>query len=192
MIGINQIIGASDKKHLISIGRLDDQKQFDLLIRVFANIAPIYQNWSLTIAGEGPLRHDLEQLVLSLGLVDRIKFPGRITNIGNELANADIFVLTSKYEGFPNALLEAMLLGLPCVAFDCPSGPREITMDGEVGLLVRLNDENGLQNALMQLMSSADFRQKLGSKARASVIDRFSLDKILMQWDELFKLVCVK
>ena len=85
------------------------------------------------------------------------------------------------------ALLEAMAVGLPCVSFDCASGPREISMEGQVALLVPLNDEQALELALERLMLDADLRQTLGDQARASVIERFALDKILEQWDLLFK-----
>lgn len=118
--------------------------------------------------------------------------PGRIKNIGEELARAGAFVLTSEYEGFPNALLEAMAVGLPCVTFDCPSGPREISMDGQVALLVPLNDEQALGHALEQLMSDAVLRQPLGSQARASVIEHFTLNEVLEQWDLLFEDVGVR
>ena len=174
-------------KRLLGIGRLVDGKQFSLLIRIFANLANRHTQWFLRIVGEGPLHADLQQQIADLGLESRIKLPGAISAIENELVEADIFVLASKYEGFPMALLEAMAVGLPCVSFDCASGPREISMDGQVALLVPLNDEQALELALERLMLDADLRQTLGDQARASVIERFALDKILEQWDLLFK-----
>lgn len=192
MLDIQQHGGADEKKRLLSVGRLAEQKQFGMLIKVFASLARSHTNWFLTIAGEGPLRSALQRQIDELGLEGRVELPGRIKNIGEELARADAFVLTSEYEGFPNALLEAMAVGLPCVTFDCPSGPREISMDGQVALLVPVNDEPALGVALERLMLDADLRHCLGSRARASVIERFALDKVLEQWDSLFEEVRVK
>ncbi|MFZ2170026.1 MAG: glycosyltransferase family 4 protein [Methylococcaceae bacterium] len=187
MLHTHRRLSVSTTKQLLSIGRLAEQKQFDVLIQVFANLVQRYTNWSLRIVGEGHLRTTLQQQITDLDLDAYVELAGLSKMIGEELAKADIFALTSKYEGFPNALLEAMTVGLPCVCFDCPSGPREITMDGQVALLVPLNDEQALELALERLMLDADLRQSLGSQARASVIERFSLAKILEQWDLLFQ-----
>jgi GalNAc-alpha-(1->4)-GalNAc-alpha-(1->3)-diNAcBac-PP-undecaprenol alpha-1,4-N-acetyl-D-galactosaminyltransferase len=174
-------------KRLLGVGRLVDGKQFSVLIRVFANLANRHTQWSLRIVGEGPLHPDLQQQIVDLGLESRIELPGAISAIEDQLVEADIFALTSKYEGFPMVLLEAMAVGLPCVSFDCLSGPREMSMDGQVAVLVPLNDEQALELALERLMLDADLRQTLGSQARASVLERFALDRILEQWDLLFK-----
>lgn len=179
-------------KQLISIGRLDEGKQFDLLISIFSRLAKHHANWTLKIIGDGILRADLQQQITDLGLESRIELAGPSMMIGEELKQADIFAFTSKHEGFPNALIEAMSEGLPCVAFDCPSGPREITMDGQVALLIPLNDEQAFKLALERLMLDADLRDALGKKGRASVISRFSLDKIMKQWDVLFQEIGIK
>jgi GalNAc-alpha-(1->4)-GalNAc-alpha-(1->3)-diNAcBac-PP-undecaprenol alpha-1,4-N-acetyl-D-galactosaminyltransferase len=149
-------------------------------------------NWSLRIVGEGPLRPLLQSQIIKLGLEGRIELSGRTTNINDEFSEADAFVLTSKYEGFPNALLEAMAAGLPCVTFDCPSGPRELSLDGSVALLVPHGDESALRCALEHLMLDENLRNKLGREAQLSVFERFSLDKVLVQWDSLFEEVGVK
>jgi len=179
-------------KRLLGVGRLDDGKQFSVLIRVFANLANRYTQWSLRILGEGPLRADLQQQIVDLGLESRIELPGVVSAIENELVEADIFALTSKYEGFSMVLLEAMVVGLPCVSFDCPSGPREMSMDGQVASLVPQNDEQELELALERLMLDADLRQTLGSQARVSVIGRFSLERVLERWELLFQEIGVK
>jgi len=180
------------KKCLLSIGRLVDQKQFTLLIKVFAVLVKGHDDWFLRIVGEGPLRTALQHEINELDISDRVELAGLSESIGRELAEADAFVLTSKYEGFPNALLEAMAVGLPCVTFDCPSGPREISMDGEAALLVPANDEDALRLALERLMSDEDLRESLGQRARVSVIERFALDKVLQRWDSLFQEVVTK
>jgi GalNAc-alpha-(1->4)-GalNAc-alpha-(1->3)-diNAcBac-PP-undecaprenol alpha-1,4-N-acetyl-D-galactosaminyltransferase len=174
-------------RRLLGVGRLADQKQFNVLIRVFASLANRHPLWSLRILGEGPMWADLQRQIADLGLESRIELAGVTSAIENELAEADIFALTSKYEGFGMVLVEAMTVGLPCVTFDCPSGPREISMDGQVAVLVTLNDEQELELALERLMEDADLRKTLGSQGRASVIERFSLAKIIEQWGLLFQ-----
>jgi len=192
MMNIQHRSTGAAMKRLISIGRLEDEKQFCMLIKIFAGLAKRHTNWSLRIVGDGSLRTVLQQQISSLGLEERIELAGRKENIAEELAEADAFVMTSKYEGFPNTLLEAMAVGLPCVTFDCPSGPREMTMDGQMALLVPLNDEHALGMALERIMSDAVLRESLGKQARVSVTERFALDKILGQWDLLFKEVGIK
>ncbi len=179
--------GSGERRLLLAVGRLGEEKQFSVLIKVFSRLAQQHTNWVLRVVGEGPLRVALQQQIIDLDLGDRVEIPGRTANIGDELDRADIFVLTSRFEGFPNALLEAMAVGLSCVTFDCPSGPREMSMEGKVAMLVPLNDEHALGHALSRLMLDEELRQSLGKRARASVIERFSLDKVLEQWDSLFK-----
>lgn len=179
--------GTDERKFLLAVGRLGEEKQFGVLIKVFSRLSQQYPNWALRIVGDGPLRGSLQQQIIDLDLGDRVELPGRTENICDELGRADAFVLTSRYEGFPNALLEAMAVGLPCVTFDCPSGPREMSMDGNSAILVPLNDEHALGQALSRLMLDEELSQTLGSRARTSVIERFSLDKVLGQWDLLFK-----
>jgi glycosyltransferase involved in cell wall biosynthesis len=192
MLNFKQGGSKDEKKRLLSVGRLDAQKQFGMLIEVFASLATNNNAWTLRIIGEGPLRQVLEQQIVNLNLVERVELIGRSENVAEELAQADAFVLTSAYEGFPNALLEAMAVGLPCVTFDCPSGPRDLSMDGQVALLVPLNDQRMLAHELGRLMVDADLRSLLGNKARISVTDRFTLNKVLRQWDNLFEEVGVK
>ena len=107
------------------------------------------------------------------------------------MADADAFVMASKHEGFPNSLLEAMSVGLPCAVFDCPSGPREITSNGKYAMLVKLDDQNGLITALEKIMSDESFGVELGNQARASILLRYSLSAVLDRWDQLFREVGV-
>lgn len=193
LMEINHDYGKNKKSRLLlGVGRLNDGKQFNIYINAFAKLAERYPDWSLRIAGEGPSRPELEQQIKLLGLENRISLPGINPAVQDELNAADVFALTSKYEGFPMVLLEAMAVGLPCVSFDCPSGPREMSKDGEVALLVPPNDEQGLTEALESLMTNADLREKLGQEARASVIARYSLPVILKKWDAIFDEMKVK
>ena len=187
MLDIQYNADDGPSKRLLSIGRLDEGKQFGVLIKAFALIAKSHLGWTLRIVGEGPLQTALQQQIIDLGLIGRVELVGRSPAIIEELANAHAFALTSKYEGFPNVLLEAMAVGLPCVTFDCPSGPREISLDGQVALLVPLNDEHAFCLALGKLMADSGLRESLGTRARISVRERFALEKVLAQWDSMFK-----
>ena len=192
IVNIHSNFNLNKQKRLLCVGRLAIEKQFDQLIDVFARLTTRHVNWTLRIAGEGPLRSALQQQVVNLNLQSRVEFLGAVSDIGKELAHADAFALTSAYEGFPNALLEAMAVGVPCVTFDCPSGPREMSENGRVALLVPANDGQALESALDQLMSSDDARRDLGARARQSVIERYSLTKVLAQWDTMFDELTVK
>lgn len=180
------ILHAADRpKCLLAVGRLSVEKRFDHLIRTFAALSPRHPGWILRIVGDGPERARLEQLVIQLGVSRAVELPGRSTNIESEFIGADAFALTSRFEGFPNALLEAMASGLPCVATDCPSGPSEMSERGDSALLVPVDDALALERVLDGLLGDASLRSKLGARARRSVLQRFSLERVLKQWDEV-------
>ena len=174
------------RRRLLAMGRLSSEKQFNLLIRAFSDLVSAFPDWDLWILGEGPLRPALESQVARVGLAGRVFLPGTTTKPWEEMLQADAFALSSRYEGFPNVLLEAMALGLPCVTFDCPSGPREISREGQDAVLVPAGDEAGMRETLARVMGDEGLRRELGSRASASVRERYSLDRILAQWDDLF------
>ena len=176
----------SARKRLIAVGRLNTQKWFDLLIEVFATLAPEFPDWDLWIWGEGPERAMLEAQVAQLKMGERVLMPGKTTTPWEEMARSDAFVLSSRYEGLPMAMLEGMALGLATVAFDCKSGPRELTRDGQDGVLVPHGDKAALIDALRRVMSDEALRAELGRKASASVRQRYSSQAILRQWDGIF------
>jgi GalNAc-alpha-(1->4)-GalNAc-alpha-(1->3)-diNAcBac-PP-undecaprenol alpha-1,4-N-acetyl-D-galactosaminyltransferase len=177
------------RKRIMAMGRLVGDKQFDLLIDAFGGVASAYADWDLWIWGEGPDRNALAQRIAARGLTDRVRLAGRTESPWDELARAQLFVLSSAVEGFPNVLLEAMALGLPCVAFDCPSGPAEMTRQGKDALLVPAGDVEGLRQTLARMMSDPALRRILGERAAVSVRRRYALAAVLAEWDGLFEQV---
>lgn len=178
---------SGQRKTLLSLGRLSSEKQVEKLLMAFAEVASAFPEWDLHIYGDGPLRSILEEQIRRDGLEGRAVLKGSTETPWKVMASADAFVMVSAYEGFPNALLEAMGVGLPCIVYDCPSGPREITHNGRDALLVPLNDHAGLVCALEKLMGDEALRKNLGKQARDSVVRRFSLHGVINTWDGLFK-----
>jgi GalNAc-alpha-(1->4)-GalNAc-alpha-(1->3)-diNAcBac-PP-undecaprenol alpha-1,4-N-acetyl-D-galactosaminyltransferase len=166
---------------VIAIGRLHPQKGFDLLIKAFHRIQDQCPGWQLTILGEGPLRSQLEDLRDQLQLTSRVHLPGLVTNIPDYLRQADLFVMPSRFEGFPMALCEAMAYGLPVLAADCLSGPRDIIEDGVNGVLVPTEDIDALAAKLLALMSDSTQREKLAHYA-PQILDRFGLEQVMALW----------
>ncbi len=175
-----------ERKQLLAVGRLSPEKGFDLLISAFARVCPRQPDWSLTIVGEGAERRRLEALVESLGLRSRVDLPGRTSDTAARLADAHAFALPSRYEGFPNALLEAMASGLPVVAFDCPSGPADIITHETNGLLVSEGDVGQFAAALERVMESPSERARLGGNARR-VVDTLGPEPVLARWSTLLE-----
>ncbi|HOI08803.1 MAG TPA: glycosyltransferase, partial [Deltaproteobacteria bacterium] len=150
----------------------------------FSRAAGDRSDWSLVILGEGEDRRLLQDLISRLSLDDRVLLPGRIQNLEPVLRRSDIFVLSSRYEGFPNVLMEAMALGLPVISTDCPYGPGDIIRHGHDGILVPNQDVQALANAMGALIEDEGERRRLAAQS-PSVLDRFGKDAIMHQWDRL-------
>jgi GalNAc-alpha-(1->4)-GalNAc-alpha-(1->3)-diNAcBac-PP-undecaprenol alpha-1,4-N-acetyl-D-galactosaminyltransferase len=178
----------TDDRHILGIGKLIHQKGFDLLIKAFAQVCDTHPEWTLTILGEGELRSELEDLCSQLKLEDRVFLPGVVKNIDAQLRKADIFALSSRFEGFPVTLCEAMACGVPVVATDCLSGPREIIHNGTDGLLVVSENIDALAVGLDLLMSDPVKRQYFSHYA-PKVLDRFGLEPVMAMWNGAIKQV---
>ena len=178
---------APGRKRLLAVGRLHQVKGFDLLLQAFARIASYFPDWDLAIVGEGPEREALEQQVDELGLLERVALPGRAGNIGQWYESADMYVLSSRTEGLSNTLLEAMASGLPAVAFDCDTGPREIIRRGIDGILVEpAGDPEALAAHLSHLMANPEEREAYARRA-VDVRDRFCTVRVMGLWRQLFE-----
>jgi glycosyltransferase involved in cell wall biosynthesis len=154
---------------LMSLGRLTHQKGFDVLIRSFSALASKHPTWRLAIYGEGPDRAYLERLRAESGCEDRIILPGLVKDSAGALSKASLFVLPSRFEGYPNVLLEALASGIPAVATACPGGTAEILANGVYGMLVPPDDICAITIALDAMMSAPSLRKSYASRARSAV-----------------------
>lgn len=173
------------KNEIITLGRIEYNKGHDLLIKAFAKIASDYPDWTLRIIGEGKYRSELESIIAQNDLSGRIFLPGHSHDPLSVLALASIFAFSSRYEGFPNALIEAMSIGMPVISYDCPHGPNEIITHEHDGLLVETENVVALANAMRFLIDHPEERERLGQNALA-INERLNIATIAAQWEALF------
>ena len=176
---------ALDKKRVIAVGRLNEEKGYEYLIEAWLKVANKHPDWCLDIFGEGELKDDIQNRIDNLGLQATVRLRGVADDIEAEYANSSMLVLSSRYEGFGLVLVEAMSCGVPCVAFDCPYGPRDIVRNGEDGILVHHLDVEGLAEGMCRLMENEALRKSMGQNALHNV-SRFSIDNVMQKWVELF------
>jgi len=170
------------RKFILGVGRLEYVKGFDLLIKAFANAQ--INDIDLLIVGDGDERNKLESLTADLGLSDRVIFTGSRTDLQDYYSQAELFVLPSRNEGYPNALVEAMSFGCPSIAMDCEFGPSEIIINGQNGLLVEAGNVADLTSAINRLMHNQTFRDELGGEA-VQINDTNSPQQIFKKWEDL-------
>ena len=169
---------------ICAMGRLHRQKGFDILLRSYAKIADKFPDWTMKIWGEGEERQRLETLANELGISGQVSFPGFTNNTEKAMGSCRLFILPSRYEGFPNALLEAMAYGLPVISSDCPCGPKEIISNGQDGLLIAAEDEGSLSEAMALLLEDSVLRKNLGFEAQ-KIQDKYNPDRIIKMWEDL-------
>ncbi len=175
----------------LAVGRHVAQKGFDLLVRAWAEVARALPGARLRIVGDGPLRSAHEQLARELGAADAIEWLAPTREIERLYRSAAVFVLSSRYEGMPLALLEAQALGVPAVSFDCPTGPGEIVTP-QTGRLVAPGDVKALASALLELLSSKDLRERMGRAAMARSREVFSPQAHESRWTALIRDVALR
>ncbi len=172
-----------DRFTFVSVGRLDENKNQLMQIEAMARSGLDAQ---LLLIGDGVMKEQLQARAKKLGIEHRVRFLGKRKNPYKYLARSDVFLLTSKSEGFPNVLVEAMAVGLPVIATDCPSGPAEILGNGKFGMLVALDESEALIEAMRKLYVDESLRQNYSTIAKIRAQD-FSKDTIIHRWEDLLK-----
>lgn len=171
------------KKTIVTAGRLTEQKNHLLLIKAFAKITHNHPDYQLIIYGEGDLIEKLEYTTKEFGLKDKVLLPGYTANIGDNIKDASLFVLSSDFEGMPNALMEAMALGLPCIATDCDGGGAAFLIENEKnGLLVPKGNVDVLSAAMKRMISDSEFAELCGKEAHKTC-ERLAPEKIYGEWE---------
>ena len=174
---------SGERSLLLAVGRLVSEKGYGLLIEAFSSVASECKEWDLVIVGEGENRKALDQVIQNHGLTNRVFLPGEAGNPGDWYDRADLFAMTSWYEGFPNALLEAMSYGTASISFDCLAGPADMIEHKTNGYLVPPQQGSlGFGKALQELMSDAEMRNEFGKEAKSSMQSNFSLEKVNENW----------
>ncbi len=178
-------IVSPERKIILASGRFHKFKQFNLLINAFSMIKEDFLDWDLIILGDGEERQHLETLSKEVDVLNRIFLPGSVGNIADWYQRADLFVLSSIVEGFPNVLVEALSYGVPSISFDCDTGPRDIIEDGFNGILVDPNKrEIGLRNALSQMINNKKLRSRI-SQNSLLIRDKYSINNIMSKWERV-------
>lgn len=182
---IRQPYQGKKEKTIVGIGRLTNQKNFSLLIDAFYRISRKHNDYKLVIYGEGPNRSMLLEKAANLGISDRIELPGNVSNIPELLEKASIFVLSSDFEGMPNALMEAMALGVPCVSTDCNGGGARFLIDnGENGLLVPKNNPDAMAESILKYIEDTEFAHRISQNAR-KITSKLSPETIYGKWESV-------
>ena len=172
------------EKTIVTVGRLEKQKNHKLLIRSFSEVLKKHDDYILKIYGSGTLKLELEKLIEKLNLKDSVKLMGEVSNIKEEIYKSALFVLSSDYEGMPNALMEAMALGLPCVSTNCPiGGPKYLINNKKNGILVNTNDNKELTQAINFLIENDSIARNIGYNAN-KICKELNPHKIYSEWEQ--------
>ena len=182
---------AAEQSHLdnhiiISVGRLNPQKNYFSLIQAWRLVHSRYPEWEINIWGDGEQKEQLQQEIESYGLENTFHLCGRTDNIKDKYLQSSIYVMSSIYEGFAMVLLEAATFGLPIISYDCPCGPKEIIDNGKNGIIVSLHDFHALAAAICRLIENESLRKRMGHQSKVTS-HAFSQDKILPQWPAFFE-----
>jgi glycosyltransferase involved in cell wall biosynthesis len=177
------------EKRIVAVGRMDANKNHEMMVRAFAALADKYPDYTLTIYGDGELRSYIEETARSLGVGEKVFLPGVIPDVAKQIERASLFLITSYSEGVSNALIEALATGLAVIATDVPSGGTvELMEDGVNGLIIPAGDTEALTKAMDRLLSDPVYREQLGREA-AKIQERLKPERVNELWREYFEKV---
>lgn len=171
------------EKKIVTAGRLMPQKNHKMMISAFASIRKEYSDYQLIIYGDGPSREELENLTVKLGIQDHVSFPGNVSDLHERIKSSELFVMSSDYEGMPNALIEAMCMGLPVISTKV-SGATDLIQHGKNGLLVEVGNEKDFTEALRSMLSNDEHRYEMAKEA-TKISANLMLDEVMKQWLEV-------
>lgn len=177
---------ALDEKRMIAVGRLDPIKNYPDMVKAWAKVHQKYPEWSLDIFGVGRMRKKISKLIEASGLEECVHLCGRSSDMRSEMLGRSAMVMSSLGEGFPMVMLEASVCGLPIVSYDCDCGPSEIIENGKSGYVVKEGDVDALAEGICKLIESDELRKEFG-KAATIKSEEFRIERIMQQWDELFR-----
>ena len=163
-------------QNIVAVGRLEKQKNYPLLINAFNTISQEFNDVHLNIYGEGSLKNELIELINHLNLQERVSLCGRNHNILAALLDSDLYILSSDYEGMPNALMEAMAIGLPCISTNCLTGPSDLIKNGTNGILIPVGDMNALVNAMKTIIKNINKTKFIGRNARELILSKYKIN----------------
>lgn len=172
-------------RKIVMAGRLDEQKNYPMVLKAMERIHADYPEVTLDIFGKGAQEQALQEMITAKGLDNVVSLKGWTQNTVEEYQNSDIYVLSSDFEGMPNALMEAMAVGLPCISTDCPTGPSDLIIDGDNGYLIPVDDDIMLATRLTDLLESTEKRREMGQKAHLTLKEKFNAEVITQQWEQL-------
>lgn len=175
---------AHSEYSILSVGRLDRNKSQDVLLKAFANIPNT--SWRIQLVGNGILNEEYKSLAKNLGIADKVEFLGNQTKIWEFYNRATIFAFTSKSEGFPNALIEALYFGLPSISTNCPHGPSELISDGENGFLIAVDNQKELEQKLIRLMKDTELRNTFSENAYLNS-KKYEVSEVKNSWQNHFE-----
>ena len=178
------------KRRILYAGRLERAKNPEMIIRAFSEIHKSHPDHELYLYGEGSMRGRLEMLIQDLQLEKSVFLPGLAENMKKVYQEAEFFVLASDYEGMPNSLMEAMAMGLPCIATNCPcGGPEYLIEDGVNGILIPVGNQEALQKAMHKLLQDCTYPVRLGLKAK-QIREKLIPEKVYKMWSDYIDAVC--
>jgi len=179
-------VSSLDSKNMITVGRLTAQKNYDSLIKAWGMVQSKHPDWTMNVWGDGELKEHLQSLIKECGVQDTFLLCGVTKNIKEEYLKSSVYVMSSIFEGFPMVLLEAASFGLPLISYSCECGPRDIIEDGKNGMLIPVNDEEKLAEAMCRIIEDVELRKEMGRQAKI-MSKRFSPDRVLPQWPVFFE-----
>lgn len=177
-----------DSNQIISVGRLEDVKDFETLILVFSMCLAQNNNLRLEIVGDGSKKEELVNLCKSLNILDYVRFTGKLDSnqVEGEMLKSSLFLLTSKSESFSLVLVEASSLGIPCISFDIDVGPREIIKDGKNGFIIKDRNKELMKKKILEIMNSRDIRNEIGNNAKINA-EKYYIENVVNEWKKILK-----